>query len=115
MSLQKSSHYYLFELGGQLDLDFFEQFIFCGMLQRQVNATGSTNYAAVRARDVLEYRVPIPSLDEQKKIAGCLKAVDRTIAGQEEYLSKLKQQKNGLMNRLVTGQLRVKVKETHFV
>jgi type I restriction enzyme S subunit len=48
-----SSHYYLFEVNNGLDLDYLEQFIIAGGLERQVYALGTTNYAVIRADDVL--------------------------------------------------------------
>ena len=34
----------------------------------QVTAQGSTNYAAIRPEDVLGYQIPLPPLDEQRRI-----------------------------------------------
>lgn len=71
-----SSHYFLFEvdetklLRGFLDwysrtLDFLEQ----------VKARGSTNYAAIRPSNVLEYIIPLPPLAEQHRIVARLDRV----------------------------------------
>lgn len=43
--------------------------------QNQVNARGSTNYAAIRPQDVLTYEIPLPPLEEQKYIAARLDKV----------------------------------------
>ena len=71
-----SGHYFLFEVDERCLLrrflhwycqtsDFFEQ----------VNARGSTNYAAIRPYDVLTYKVPLPSLAEQRRIVAKLDKV----------------------------------------
>lgn len=51
----------------------------------------------------------IPSLSEQKAIAGILSKADEEIDLLTSKLSALKSQKKGLMQKLLTGQIRVKV------
>lgn len=54
---------------------------------------------------------PVPPLEEQSKIAEILDCSSDEIECLEQYLSKLKQQKSGLMQKLLTGEWPVKVKE----
>lgn len=51
----------------------------------------------------------IPSYDEQKRIAEVLISSDKEIELLEKELEALKLQKKGLMQRLLTGEVRVKV------
>ena len=51
----------------------------------------------------------IPSLPEQQKIVSILSNVDSLIQNQQEYKSKLTALKKGLMQKLLTGQIRVRV------
>lgn len=51
--------------------------------------------------------IPIPSLEEQKKIASILSSVDAKIKKEEEYKAKLERLKKGLMQKLLTGEIRV--------
>ena len=51
----------------------------------------------------------LPSLPEQKAIADILSKADEEIALLTEKLSALKTQKTGLMQKLLTGQIRVKI------
>jgi len=44
----------------------------CGGLERQVVARGSTNYAAIRSQDVLEYMIPLPDPDAQARGTGLM-------------------------------------------
>ncbi len=64
-----SSHYFLFEINDELlnhrYLDFYGR---THAFQRQVSAQGSTNYAAIRPKDVLGYTIPLPPLAEQRRI-----------------------------------------------
>ena len=44
--------------------------------------------------------VPIPSVDEQQKIADCLSSIDDLITAQTQKLEALKAHKKGLMQQL---------------
>ena len=59
--------------------------------------------------DFLKITVTVPDIEEQKKIAGVLGGMDEQIALLKKYLEKLKEQKKGLMQKLLTGEIRVKV------
>lgn len=54
-------------------------------------------------------KIPLPNLGEQKKIASILSNVDSKIQQQQEYKSQLEILKKSLMQKLLTGQIRVKV------
>ena len=53
--------------------------------------------------------IPIPNKDEQNKIATILENFDSKIQKHQEYKSCLETLKKGLMQKLLTGQIRVKV------
>lgn len=55
-----------------------------------------------------QIKVRIPQIDEQKKISAVLAHCDKEIYSLEQKLELLKQQKRGLMQKLLTGQTRVK-------
>jgi len=64
-----SSHYFLFVVDeSKLDRRFLGYFIQTLAFREQVEAQGSTNYAAIRPGDVLGYEMPLPSLDVQRRI-----------------------------------------------
>ena len=64
-----SSHYFLFTIDeSQLDRGFLGYFIRTPAFRDQVAAQGSTNYAAIRPGHVLEYEIPLPPLEEQRRI-----------------------------------------------
>ena len=50
---------------------------------------------------------PVPPLEEQKKIASILSSVDAKLKKEEEYKAKLERLKKGLMQKLLTGEIRV--------
>lgn len=56
-----------------------------------------------------EICVNLPLIKEQQKIASVLSAADKEIETHQKHLAALKQQKQGLMQQLLTGKKRVKV------
>lgn len=76
-----SSHYFLFQVDeSRLDRRFLDNYIRTRDFQDQVMAQGSTNYAAIRPSDVLGYTIPLPPLDEQRRIVARIKALAARIA-----------------------------------
>lgn len=64
-----SSHYFLFQTDEiVLDKRFLNYFIQTPAFRNQVLAQGSTNYAAIRPNDVFGYKIPLPSISEQRRI-----------------------------------------------
>ena len=63
----------------------------------------------ITARDFFSVEIFVPLIEEQKKIAGVLDAIDDQIGLMKKYLKQLKQQKQGLLQKLLTGEIRVKV------
>ena len=53
-------------------------------------------------------KLNLPSIPEQRKIAAALNTADREIELLRKDLNALKTQKKGLMQKLLTGQVRVK-------
>lgn len=51
----------------------------------------------------------LPSVEEQRRIAEVLDTCDKEIELLKKQLGALKQQKQGLMRSLLTGQIRVKI------
>ena len=59
--------------------------------------------------DLSSVKIPYPPLAEQQKIAKVLNNCDEEIKLLDKKLAALKQQKKGLMQKLLTGEIRVKV------
>lgn len=65
-----SNHYYLFELDeGVISIEYMKIILSTNIIQRQIKSVGSTNYAAIRSVDFLNYSIPLPDLSEQKTFA----------------------------------------------
>ena len=58
---------------------------------------------------IRQIRFALPPIQEQQKIAAILSKVDNTVHKHHDYRSKLEYLKEGLMQKLLTGKLRVKV------
>ena len=93
-----------------LDSDFLDHFRRSKLWEKFVMATGN---GSVRIRiyysELSRLKLKLPSLAEQKKIAELLNAMDREIDLLRKQLDLLKLQKKGLMQKLLTGQVRVKL------
>lgn len=71
-----SSHYFLFETDEtKLSRRFLHWFIQTRNFREQVEAQGTTNYAAIRPSHVLGYELPLPPLVEQERVVVSLDEV----------------------------------------
>lgn len=110
-----STLYLCFELvEPEGDSDFYAHLFESGFLNSQLRRIAHAGARAhgllnVSAGDFLKMSVPVPSVEEQRAIAGVLSAADREIDLLSEQLTALKEQKRGLMQKLLTGEVRVKV------
>ncbi|MBE0492325.1 MAG: restriction endonuclease subunit S, partial [Sulfurospirillum sp.] len=85
---------------------YFRSFYLRDKLMRL--AQGSTRFN-ISKNEVLKLQVNIPSLAEQQKIAEVLSLADDEISLLKNEFEELKLQKKALMQKLLTGQVRVKV------
>jgi type I restriction enzyme S subunit len=67
---------------------------------------------ALKFPNFAQIHVTIPDVPEQRRIAAVLSACDREIELLQKQLEALKEQKRGLMQKLLTGEVRVKVGDT---
>jgi hypothetical protein len=81
-----SGHYFLFDIDSSiLEPGFLGWYLRSGRFQNQVVAQGTTNYAAIRATDVLRYRIPLPQVGEQREIASTLTALDARVGAARKH------------------------------
>jgi type I restriction enzyme S subunit len=99
-----------FDMGESVDPDWFLYFVVRESFYKNLLglANGGRKARRVNPDDLLNVVIPYPTKDEQRHIADMLKAVDREIDLLRQQLAALKQQKKGLMQKLLTGQVRVK-------
>jgi len=85
-------------------LDYLALYLKFANLNNLSNRTGQPKLTQSR---ILTVGIPVPPLKEQNKIASILSSVDAKIQKEEEYKAKLERLKNGLMQKLLTGEIRV--------
>ncbi len=92
-------------------LPFVALFLSSKISQQILNVIGSgrTVQAGLKLSDIKNLEIPIPPLQEQTKIASILSGIDAYIQKNMQYKEKLERLKKGLMQNLLTGQIRVKV------
>jgi type I restriction enzyme S subunit len=73
-----------------------------------ISPGGAGRNRVLSKTDFLKLKVRIPSKVVQQKIGKILSSVDKEIKSLEEKLTSLKKQKRGLMQKLLTGEVRVK-------
>ncbi|MGH9755371.1 MAG: restriction endonuclease subunit S [Blastocatellia bacterium] len=94
----------------RLDPEFLNYFRLSHHWTQFVENAG-TGSVRVRTRlsDLAALKLALPPLEEQRRIAAILNACDRELALLRQQLAALKRQKQGLMQKLLTGQIRVNV------
>lgn len=97
----------------KVNTDFLCMYLTHGKGKSLVNAlpAGSTSVAAIYWKDLKNIKIPLPGLKEQDKIITVLTNAENEIELLKQQLADLKQEKKALMQQLLTGKLRVKVKE----
>lgn len=96
------------------DSDFAVHFFESGLLNRQlgrITRVGSRAHGLlnVNKSDFFSLRVPVPSHEEQRRIASVLNTLDREIDRLITLKSAYQEKKRGLMQKLLTGELTVPV------
>lgn len=69
--------------------------------------TKTGTFAAVDIYDLNAFKVPTPPLKEQEAIASILSNMDRGIEALEQEIKKYRQMKEGAMEELLTGKVRL--------
>ncbi|KUH34849.1 hypothetical protein APY94_00090 [Thermococcus celericrescens] len=64
--------------------------------------------AGIRKADLLAVKLPLPPLEEQKKIAEILRTIDEAIEAKRAKKEKLERMKKAVMEKLLTGEIRVR-------
>jgi type I restriction enzyme S subunit len=76
----------------------------------EINTSASVDRrGSLRWKQFSHIHVPLPSLDEQMKINQCIESCNQEIEMLRTKKAALREQKKGLMQKLLTGQIRVKV------
>ena len=88
-----------------VSLKYFTQYFLSNLFQRRLElvATGSTNsHVRVSPTETTRWKIAVPPLPEQKKIASILTSVDEVIETTQKQIDKLQDLKKATMNELLT-------------
>lgn len=69
-------------------------------------ATKGVSQANINANSIQQVKLPLPSLEEQKKIAKRIRSIDSQIEMNQQYKAQLQRLKSGLTQDLLTGIVR---------
>lgn len=95
-----SNHYYLFELDEEkISIEYMKIILTTKIIQQQIKSVGSTNYAAIRAVDFLNYTIPLPELEEQVAYANKYVIIRNQIQHLKEATSEIE---NNLTNFILS-------------
>lgn len=104
--------YITYEVNVVANADFIGHYLtwsdFIGRVRRFEEGTVYERMA-VSSKDFLSYKIKIPSIKEEQKIAKLLSQADREVELLEGELIEVEEQKKGLMQKLLTGEVRVEI------
>jgi type I restriction enzyme S subunit len=92
---------------GDLDSDFLLEVLYSEKMQgwfKRVSVGSTTKH--MRVADVEEMKIPVPDIKEQRRIASVLGGYRSSIEENMEYVRRLRSLKKGLMQDLLTGEIR---------
>lgn len=95
-----------------IDKDFYRHFFKSYKFIEKylsISVIGIRDGKQISYSDLSSVKIPYPPLEEQEKIGKILNCYDEELQLLNSKLEKLKDQKKGLMQKLLTGQIRVKV------
>jgi type I restriction enzyme S subunit len=106
--------YRVLQINSGYDSDFIKHFVKSHYIAYQLSANSSQGNREGKRRTIQSeafdsIRFKIPQIDEQQAIARVLNACDNELVLLERKLALLKKQKQGLMQQLLTGKIRVKI------
>ena len=91
--------------------EFCNKFVFYSLLYRRKeiqNLSLGSGLSHISKTIITNYSIPLPSISEQKAIADTLTAFDYEIKALEAEREKIIQIRDGAMNDLLTGKIRLK-------
>jgi type I restriction enzyme, S subunit len=97
-----SSHYFLFAINAaELNIRYLDYYLRTAQFFEQVRAKGSTNYAAIRPIDVLGYLIPLPPLDEQRRIVARIEELSGKIEAIRGLRREVSEEGNALLRSII--------------
>ena len=92
----------------RLDTEFGYQILLHSRQKLERLSAGST-FLEISSKEIKKFKLSIPPLPEQKKIASILTSMDKNIKDKQQKLHQTQSLKKSLMQDLLTGKVRVQV------
>ena len=99
--------YKISEFANKLNGYYFYLYFSNNFFNRIMQMTAKSSVDSVRLEMIADMLIPLPSITEQTRIAAILSDMDAEIAALETKLAKYKQIKEGMMQELLTGRIRL--------
>jgi len=107
LSANVNQHVCIIRSNGKLVPRFLEAYLLSEYGQKQVDQfQAGGNRQGLNFKQVASFRLPLPPLPEQKRIAEILSTWDRAIETTEKLIANSEAQKKALMQQLVSGEMR---------
>tara|TARA_R110002096_G_scaffold349985_1_gene543027 strand:- start:1783 stop:3087 length:1305 start_codon:yes stop_codon:yes gene_type:complete len=90
--------------------EFLKYTMNSNILRKQIlqqDSGSAMNFFGIR--DTSKFKIPLPSILEQNKVIAVLKSIDKELEIMNNSLALVKSQKQGLIQQLLTGKIRVKI------
>ena len=101
--------YIISKFSNMLNARFFYYYFSKYFFDRVMSMSAKNTVDSIRMSMIAEMLIPLPPIPEQQKIASILSEVDAYVQSNQQYKEKLIKLKKGLMQKLLTGQIRVKI------
>ena len=99
--------YLIHKFSSQMNARFFYWIFSSYFYERVHSMTAKSSVDSVRREMIADMHVPLPPLDEQIQIASVLTSMDNEISALEAKEAKYEQIKQGMMQQLLTGKIRL--------
>lgn len=99
--------YLIHKFSSQMNARFFYWIFSSYFFERVHSMTAKSSVDSVRREMIADMHVPLPPLDEQIQIASVLTSMDNEISALESKKAKFEQIKQGMMQQLLTGKIRL--------
>lgn len=91
----------------EICMKYIYQILYANYIEKQIsNMLVGSNYPALNTSDILNIKILLPPIDEQKRIAEVLSLCDDLIENLTKLIEKKEIYKKGVMQRVLTGKVR---------
>ena len=91
----------------EICMKYIYQILYANYIEKQIsNMLVGSNYPALNTSDILNIKILLPPIDEQKRIADILSTFDDLIENLNKLIEKKEIYKKGVMQRVLTGEVR---------